>query len=266
MAESVKLAYTGELPRAAAHPKGALARFIEANKRFCRGRLQPRLYPVGHMTALEYWFRRRVKSVPDGALLEFGCGRGFRLTQLLGERFVRRCATDIEAVGPQDVPAGVHFRQCGTESIPFESSQFDAVVIRSVMEHVENPPKVFAELARVTKPGGSVFMNLPNKWDYVSVIARLAGPLKSSILRYVVRTGWDDFPVTYRCNTRRALSRVANDAGFDVVEFLPLPSQPYYLAFFVPLYILGAIYQFVISLFGVDALQPSFVVHLRKRA
>jgi SAM-dependent methyltransferase len=241
-----------------------LARFIDANKRFCRGRLQPRLYPVGHMTALEYWFRRRVKGHHDAALLEFGCGRRFQLTRLLGDRFSYRFATDLHSVPQEDLPDGVVFRQCSTERVPFEAAQFDAIVIRSVMEHVENPDHVFRELARVTKPGGSVFMNLPNKWDYVSVIARMAGPFKSFILRTLVRTGWDDFPVAYRCNTRRALTRVAKAAGFEVVEFVPLPSQPYYLAFFVPLYILGAIYQFVISLVGLDVLQPSFVVHLRK--
>jgi hypothetical protein len=108
-------------------------------------------------------------------------------------------------------------------------------------------------------------MNLPNKWDYVSVVAIVAGPFKSKILRSVVRTQWDDFPVAYRCNTRRSLTRFAGEAGFDVVEFMPLPSQPYYLSFFAPFYVMGAIYQFAISLLGLDVLQPSFVVHLRKR-
>ena len=55
---------------------------------------------------------------------------------------------------------------------------FDCVVIRSVMEHVEHPERTFAELARVTKPGGYVLMNLPNKWDYVSVHRAADRPLQ----------------------------------------------------------------------------------------
>jgi hypothetical protein len=54
-------------------------------------------------------------------------------------------------------------------------------------------------------------------------------------------------------------------AGFEVIEFTPLPAPPYYLSFFVPLYILGAIFQFMISICGLDLLQPSFLVQLRKR-
>jgi hypothetical protein len=81
----------------------------------------------------------------------------------------------------------------------------------------------------------------------------------------MVRTQWDDFPVVYRCNTRAALSNVAARTGFDVVEFMPLPSQPSYLSFFVPLYVLGAVYQFVVSILGLDVLQPSFIVILQKR-
>lgn len=241
-------------------------RFADANKRFCRRHLQPRLYPVSHMTALECWYDRRVVRVPEGAaLLEFGCGRTLRLTRLLGNRFAQRFATDIEGVPPQHVPADVVFKRCTTERMPFDDEQFDVVVIRSVMEHVEDPNQAFSELARVTKRGGRVLMNLPNRWDYVSVLAVLTGRFKSSILKHVVRTRWEDFPVAYRCNTRRSLRRYATAAGFEIQEFLPLPSPPSYLCFFVPLYVAGAVYQFIISLLGLDMLQPAFVVILGKR-
>jgi SAM-dependent methyltransferase len=242
------------------------SRFVDANKRFCRRRIEPRLYPVTHMTALDVWYSRRVTTVAaGGTLLEFGCGRTMRLTQLLGARFSERFATDIEPVESSDVPPGVVFRPCTTDTLPFADQQFDVVVIRSVLEHVDEPEVTFRELARVTKPGGLVLVNVPNKWDYVSVLATLSGRFKSSILKNVVRTQWEDFPVRYRCNTRRSLTRVATGAGFDLEEFRPVPSQPSYLSFCVPLYIAGAIYQFAIGLCALDVLQPSFLVLLRKR-
>ena len=244
---------------------GVLSRFIEASKRFCKQKLQPLLYPVSHMTALDTWFDRRVNRLPaEAALLEFGCGRTFRLTHLLGERFAVRFATDIEDVPSAATPPGVSFKRCTPDVIPFENEQFDIVVIRSVLEHVDDPARTFAELARVTKPGGRVLLNLPNKWDYVSVLARAAGRYKSSILKNLVMTGWEDFPVRYRCNTRRSFTRCAHGAGFAVEQFLPLPSQPSYLSFFVPFYMMGAAYQFLVGFFGFDALQPSFVVILRR--
>jgi 2-polyprenyl-3-methyl-5-hydroxy-6-metoxy-1,4-benzoquinol methylase len=244
--------------------KGSVwSRFIDANKRFCRRHLEPGLYAVTHMTALDVWYSRRTPA--GGTLLEFGCGRTMRLTHLVGARFSERFATDIESVRPSEVPAGVEFRQCRTDALPFADRQFDVVVIRSVLEHLDEPLVTFRELARVIKPGGCVLVNVPNKWDYVSVLAMLSGQFKSSILKHVVRTQWEDFPVCYRCNTRRTLTRVATDAGFDLEEFRPMPSQPGYLSFFVPLYIAGAIYQFAIGLFGLNLLQPAFVVFLRKQ-
>ena len=242
-----------------------LTRFVAANKRFCRRRLQPRLYAVSQIAALESWYRRRVKRHPEGALLDFGCGPELPLTRLLGDRFARRFATNLDDVPGYDLPDGVTFTRCTTEAIPFDDNLFDVVVIHSVIEHVDDPSQTFAELARVTKQGGYVLFNLPNKWDYVSVLARLAGPFKSSILKTLLRPQWDDYPVKYRCNTRRALYHFARRAGFEVIEFTPLPAPPYYLSFFVPLYILGAIFEFVISICALDMLQPSFLVRLRKR-
>jgi SAM-dependent methyltransferase len=241
----------------------AWLRFADANKRFCRSQLQPRLFPVGHMAALELWFARRLGD-GGGHLLEFGCGRTFHLTRLLGGRFTQRSATDIAPVASADVPEGVDFRQCTSRQLPFDAEQFDVVVIRSVVEHIEDPVLTFQELARVVRPGGRVLMNLPNKWDYVSILARLSGRFKSAILKGVVRTGWEDFPVWYRCNTRAALEASVECSGWQVEQFRPLPSQPSYLAFFVPFYVVGAMYQFVISLLFLDILQPSFVVILRR--
>jgi 2-polyprenyl-3-methyl-5-hydroxy-6-metoxy-1,4-benzoquinol methylase len=148
--------------------------------------------------------------------------------------------------------------------VPFDSDRFDVVIVRSVMEHVAEPELVFSEIARVLKPGALVLMNLPNKWDYVSIVARLARGFKSTLLRRVLQPSWDDFPVHYRANTRRDLSRAIESSGLQIESFRPLPSEPAYLSFFVPFYLLGAVYQFVISIFALDLLQPSFLVILRK--
>jgi SAM-dependent methyltransferase len=44
------------------------------------------------------------------------------------------------------------------ESLPFATGSFDLVVAISVLEHVEDPPKVFAEAARVLRPGGGFYL------------------------------------------------------------------------------------------------------------
>jgi SAM-dependent methyltransferase len=264
MAPNVSSLPVGSGTSAARRGAALVTRFLDLNKQFCRRRLQPRLYAVSQTEALDSWFSRRVKRQPGATLLEFGCGRTFQLTRLLGDRFARCYGTDLEDVAPHETPAGVVFERCTPDAIPFADGEFDCIVVRSVIEHVTDPAQTFAELHRVTRGGGRVLMNLPNKWDYVSMFARLSGPLKSWILTAIVRMQFEDFPVAYRCNTRRAMYRVAARAGFDVEEFVPLPLPPSYLSFFVPLYVLGAVYQFLVSICGLDMLQPAFLVVLRK--
>lgn len=242
-----------------------LSRFFEANKWLCRRYFQPRLYPVGHLTALDQWFARTVAHHrARGRLLEFGCGQSFHLSRLLRQHFTHVSGTDIEDVQTPAIPPDTVFRRCTTQSLPFDADEFDVLVTRSVIEHLDDPVLTFRELSRVARPGALMLMNLPNKWDYVSVAARLSGPFKSWLLKHVVGQKRDDFPVFYRCNTRRRIRSVAQQSGWNVVAFRPLPSQPSYLSFLVPLYLLGAIYQFIISILLIDVLQPSFVVLLQK--
>ncbi|HEV2302254.1 MAG TPA: class I SAM-dependent methyltransferase [Stellaceae bacterium] len=48
------------------------------------------------------------------------------------------------------------------EHIPFDSGFFDVVLSSNVLEHVVDPPRVIAEIARVLKPGGYMHIIVPN--------------------------------------------------------------------------------------------------------
>jgi len=50
--------------------------------------------------------------------------------------------------------------------MPFEDASFDAVVCVSVLEHVTHPQDAIAELRRVLKPGGKIFVQLPFQFHY----------------------------------------------------------------------------------------------------
>jgi SAM-dependent methyltransferase len=247
---------------------GWWGRFIDWNKRVCDKHFRPRLYPVSHMTALEAlyerWISLEARRFGNDELLEFGCGTEFPCSRLLGRYYKKCAATDVLDLPRSAWPADVEFRQCSSLVVPFEDGRFDAIAIRSVVEHLEEPGATFRELARVLKPGGTIFLNVPNKWDYVSVAARLAGQRKSSLLNRLLKPDWDDFPVFYRCNTERDLRRALAGSGLSVEVLRPLPSEPAYLRFFVPLFLAGAVYQFAISVLSLDALQPAFIAILRK--
>jgi SAM-dependent methyltransferase len=48
------------------------------------------------------------------------------------------------------------------EAIPYPDDQFDLVYSSNVLEHVNEPPKVIAEIVRVLKPGGYAQIVVPN--------------------------------------------------------------------------------------------------------
>jgi ubiquinone/menaquinone biosynthesis C-methylase UbiE len=64
------------------------------------------------------------------------------------------------------------FVVCRAERLPFADGAFGGVASVAVLEHVPDDRGALAELARVTKPGGRVFLAVPNS------IERLPAPLR----------------------------------------------------------------------------------------
>ncbi|MBA3262243.1 MAG: class I SAM-dependent methyltransferase [Thermoleophilaceae bacterium] len=50
---------------------------------------------------------------------------------------------------------------CDLAEIPVDDARFDHVVLTQVLEHVPEPAKVLAELHRVLKPGGTLWLTAP---------------------------------------------------------------------------------------------------------
>lgn len=51
------------------------------------------------------------------------------------------------------------------EHIPMAASAFDAAVSIVVLEHTREPQRVLTEIARVLRPGGKLFLVVPNQWE-----------------------------------------------------------------------------------------------------
>lgn len=80
-----------------------------------------------------------------------------------------------------------------TPALPFETASFDAVVCTVSVEYLTRPLDVFAEIARVLKPGGVVAFTFSNRWFPPKVIKvwREAHPAERMglVLEYFLRTG-----------------------------------------------------------------------------
>jgi phosphatidylethanolamine/phosphatidyl-N-methylethanolamine N-methyltransferase len=96
------------------------------------------------------------------------------------ERASRECGQNIEALLEMDATA-----------LDFADGSFDVAAAMFVMTVVPDPVKVMQELARVTKPGGTVLI-----CNHFSVEDGLRGAVERGLAKYASRLGWrPEFPV-----------------------------------------------------------------------
>jgi 2-polyprenyl-3-methyl-5-hydroxy-6-metoxy-1,4-benzoquinol methylase len=139
-----------------------------------------------------------------GTLLDFGCGACFFLQQ------AQEAGWDAHGVdlGPW---VEVAARQRGVKNVtvgrledsPLAERQFDVVTAMEVMEHMPQPQPILRMLRERLKPGGILFLTVPN-YKCLSIVL-----------------GRDDFwrnrpPQHLNYFTPKTLSRVLKDCGFKI--------------------------------------------------
>lgn len=161
---------------------------------------------------------------PTDVVLDFGAGRGEailddrvkhrqQLSNLQG-RCARLEGCDISpAVLSNPFVDHAEVTTLG-EPLPYADNEFDIIIVRSVLEHIDDPVQVSAELLRVVKPGGLIAAVTPNKYGYIAMASRLVpNRMHVGMLRSVQpeRKAEDVFPTRYRMNTPSALRRQFGD-------------------------------------------------------
>jgi SAM-dependent methyltransferase len=210
--------------------------------------LRNRLFPGPHPYAV---FEHRVRSLihPGSVILDAGCGRGAPTLRALQDQAARLIGIDPVAIPELD--GRLEIKRGSLEQIELPDRSLDLVYSRCVMEHLENPPRVYREINRVLKPGSHFVFLTPNIWDYGSIVARMIpNRFHPAIVRRTEgRREEDTFPTFYRSNSVRRIRKLARDSGFHVVSSEYLGQYPSYLMFSSPLFLLGTGYERLISAF-----------------
>jgi SAM-dependent methyltransferase len=168
---------------------------------------------------------------PNATLLDAGCGRTAPVLRKYLGRANRLIGVDV--VEFENDLQGLELHRADLIDIPVESGSVDVVMARSVMEHVVEPERVYAEMFRILKPGGHFIFLTGNLWDYAALIARVI-PNRfhpALVQKLEGRAPEDVFPVAYKTNTYGAVRRFAVDAGFEIVSFEYLGQYPAYFMF-----------------------------------
>jgi predicted SAM-dependent methyltransferase len=147
--------------------------------------------------------RRYLDALPPTArVLDAGCGEGV----LVEEYGTRLAITGVDANYASD-----HVTQASLDALPFPDSSFDYVLCLDVLEHLtyEEQPRALKELHRVLRPGGELFVSVPN-------LAHLQSRVQFLLRGRLIRTAAEskhpgDRPVfEYR--------QLAKRAGFELVR------------------------------------------------
>jgi SAM-dependent methyltransferase len=130
---------------------------------------------------------------------------------------------------------------------PSADSTYDACVSNYVMEHIRDPQKHMLEVARVLKPGGKYLFRTPNRYHYVSLVAKatphdfhrwIANPLRG-----LPPGTHEPYPTFHRLNSRRAISRHAIEAGLELHTAQMVEKEPSYGMAARPLFLLLMAYE-----------------------
>ena len=125
-------------------------------------------YAKGHLTRAYWDYRDRVAldHIKGPHILDVGCGEGITLAKLIALFPVAEVLgvdldpRNIEICQEHQLPV----QQASVYELPFGEESFDTCILMEVIEHLEQPEKAIAELARVTRPGGRIIVVYPVDW------------------------------------------------------------------------------------------------------
>jgi ubiquinone/menaquinone biosynthesis C-methylase UbiE len=155
---------------------------------------------------------------PGDFVVDLGCGSG-RTVHRLTERGVR--AMGIDENDDAFAYPDLQLVKASIYNLPVDSGVVDLAYSRWVFEHLEDPRRAIAEMCRILKPDGLALVVTPNVMHPGVLLSKVLpfGTKQSMLARLNNIRPQTVFKTYYHANTRRTLTRLFVEQGFDTVEF-----------------------------------------------
>jgi SAM-dependent methyltransferase len=180
-------------------------------------------------------------------VLDLGAGAGIVTQMNFRGLPAQMCGVDLD---PRvvDNPLLDEGRVANAEGIPYENGKFDIVFADNVFEDLDDPLKVYLEVARCLKPGGVFLFKTPNKWHYMPTIARITPHwFHQYVNKLRGRQEIDTFPTRYRTNTKYDVKHLAKQAGLLISNLELIEGRPEYLRMTWITYLFGIMYERIVN-------------------
>ena len=152
---------------------------------FPEWKIEMMLYPT-KTGAYDATYRRVVKRVGYGKVLDVGCGQGYILSGVQSERSYLY-GIDIQK---PPIKAAQNWIEEGNfclgdiRSMPYKSNTFDYLICTAVLEHIKGDDTI-RECYRVLKPGGVAIFTVPNGRG-------IAGKINPTHIRLLTFEAWEN--------------------------------------------------------------------------
>ncbi len=114
--------------------------------------------------------KRLIPGLLNGRLLDLGAGKGKLLLAVAEERgnivgleynpvYIAEAQRKLQERG-----LSVEIIEGKAEDLPFADESFDFINMSELVEHVQSPELVLHEALRVLRPGGSIYVSVPNRF------------------------------------------------------------------------------------------------------
>ncbi len=117
-----------------------------------------------------------VESLEGLTAVDVGCSAGF-IADELALAGASTSGVDIDEPGLAKARARfgdrVDFRLARGEDLPFDDDSVDVAVLNHIYEHVVDPEAVVADIHRVLRPGGVLYLGIGHRWQVIEPHHRL---------------------------------------------------------------------------------------------
>lgn len=179
-------------------------------------------------------FKRRVRLMfqsldlqPTDRVLDAGCGRGFFMKYVTGLAPCKLTGVDLdmehlEIALRQTRAQGASVSRSYIDPLPFANNTFDKIIFSEVLEHLPDDWGGLNEIKRVLKPGGLLFLTVPNHnypfwWDPIN--KTLEGLFHTHIQNGTFAGIWANHERLYYPDEIKSL---VTRAGFEIRAFYPI--------------------------------------------